>query len=73
MKIYKRIKEAIIVKVSKCHEPKQKFIYIALFTDRQVKKHRDAWDKERTAIWERMHEEDKLNQEEVKASNRKLQ
>lgn len=38
-----------------------------------MKRDRDAWDKERKEIWERMHQEDKQNLEEVKTSLRKLQ
>ncbi|XP_038560457.1 GTPase IMAP family member 8-like [Micropterus salmoides] len=37
------------------------------------KRDRDAWDKERKDIWERVHQEDKQNLEELKTSFGKLQ
>lgn len=38
-----------------------------------MKKEREAWEKERKEIWERFHQEQKQNLEEVKANHRKLQ
>ncbi|XP_047448866.1 GTPase IMAP family member 8-like [Mugil cephalus] len=40
---------------------------------KEMKRARDAWDKERKDIWEQMHQEAKQNLEEEKMSYRKLQ
>uniref|UniRef100_A0A3Q0S5F8 AIG1-type G domain-containing protein n=1 Tax=Amphilophus citrinellus TaxID=61819 RepID=A0A3Q0S5F8_AMPCI len=40
---------------------------------REMKKDRGIWDREKKELWERIHQEEKQNLEEVKASHRKLQ
>ncbi|XP_059193341.1 GTPase IMAP family member 8-like [Centropristis striata] len=40
---------------------------------KEMKRDRDAWDKERKDFWERIHQEDKQSLEEEKTSHRKLQ